>query len=183
MTSASIGHIKGVSFLSAKRYVEQSGQRRWEEVMAALPADERSVAGEAVVVGWYPVGVYSSLLRAIDRTLGQGNGAALVPLGRFQAEHDLNLFYRLVLRFWSPAILIEKTAEMWGRYHDTGVWDVKRVTATVSQWLGASDVVCPSTVAYIGRLFELVGAKGVQAHHPECVARGGRRCTWTVDWK
>ena len=77
---------------------------------------------------------------------------------------------------------------MWGRYHDTGVWDVKRegdhrVTATVSQWLGASDVVCPSTVAYIGRLFELVGAKGVQAHHPECVARGGRRCTWTVDWK
>jgi hypothetical protein len=156
--------------------------------MAALPADERSVAGEAVVVGWYPVGVYSSLLRAIDRTLGQGNGAALVPLGRFQAEHDLNLFYRLVLRFWSPAILIEKTAEMWGRYHDTGVWDVKRegdhrVTATVSQWLGASDVVCPSTVAYIGRLFELVGAKGVQAHHPECVARGGRRCTWTVDWK
>jgi hypothetical protein len=116
-----------------------------------------------------------------------GSLSTMRPLGRFQAEHDLSVFYRLVLRFWSPAILIEKTAEMWSRYHDTGVWKVtrdsdRRVTGAVSQWLGASDIMCPVVSAYVERLFELVGAKSARAQHPECGARAGQVCRWVVDW-
>jgi predicted hydrocarbon binding protein len=180
--------VKGVSFISTRRFVEQSGPGAWSRVLAAMPEEHRKIADEALAIGWYPMDGYKSLLAAIDDRLGAKNLAIMSPLGRFQAEHDLNLFYRIVLRFWSPAILIEKTAEMWGRYHDTGTWAVTRegdhrVTAAVSGWLGSGDVVCAVIVAYIARLFELVGASSARVQHPECMARGGRRCQWIVEWK
>jgi hypothetical protein len=180
--------IKGVSFISTRRFVEKRGPDAWPGVLSAMPAEHRKIADEALAIGWYPMASYRSLLDAVDARLGDGKTSVMGLLGRFQAEHDLNLFYRIVLRFWSPAILIEKTAEMWGRYHDTGVWTVvregdHRVNASVARWLGASDTVCAGVDAYIERLFELVGAASARVEHPECLARGGRRCQWIVEWK
>jgi hypothetical protein len=76
---------------------------------------------------------------------------------------------------------------MWGKYHDTGIWEVRRegerhVVGFVRQWRGASEILCAGALFYCERLFELVGAKDVRIQHPECVARGAARCQFVVDW-
>jgi predicted hydrocarbon binding protein len=178
-----------VSFAGARKFVEQHhGEPAWKSIVASLSESDQATVSSVVAVGWYPVMTYIALLRAIEKKIGGGRLAAMDALGRFQADHDLNVFYRFVLRFWSPAVLIEKTAEFWGRYHDTGTWDVRRegdhrVIGSLSQWAGAEERMCAATVAYIARLFELVGAESPRVQHPECLARGGRRCLFVIDWK
>jgi hypothetical protein len=181
------GQVKGVSFVAVKRFVEPRDASKWAPILdSLLPADAELVRS-ALAMGWYRTESYESLIATVDRALGDGKLGILGDFGRFQAEHDLNLFYRIVLRFWSPAVLIEKTAEMWGKYHDTGTWEVRResemhVVAFLGQWLGASEIMCAGLVAYVERLFELVGAKGVRVQHPECVTRGAPRCQFVVEW-
>jgi hypothetical protein len=186
-TGVGNGHIKGVSLVSARRFVEQTSADSWPKILARLTPDHAQMVDEALVVGWYPIEAYRALLVALDDVLGDGRHSVLRPLGRFQAEHDLAIFYRLILRFWSPAVVIEKTAQIWGRYHDTGTWETARhgehgATASVSGWLGSSEILCAGTTAYIVRLFELVGASNVRVRHPECTARTAKKCTWVVDW-
>jgi hypothetical protein len=181
------GQVKGVSFVAVKRFVEQRGPSKWEPIVDSLSRADAELVRSALAMGWYRTETYESLIVAVDRELGDGKLGILGDFGRFQAEHDLNLFYRIVLRFWSPAVLVEKTAEMWGKYHDTGAWEVRRdgdhhVAAFLGQWLGASEIMCAGVVSYVTRLFELVGAKGVHTQHPECVTRGASRCQFVVDW-
>jgi hypothetical protein len=185
--STSRGQVKGVSFVAVKRFVEQRGASKWGPILDSLPPADAEMVRSALAMGWYRTESYESLIAAVDRELGDGKMGILADFGRFQAEHDLKLFYRIVLRFWSPAVLIEKTAEMWGKYHDTGTWEVRRegelhVVAFLSHWLGASEIMCAGFVSYVARLFELVGAKGVRVEHPECVTRGAARCQFVVNW-
>jgi hypothetical protein len=183
------GLVKGVNFVGARHFVEQYRvPGAWPKVVAAMPAEHRDIANEALPVGWYPTEAFIALLQAIDRELGSGPLTIMPELGRFQAEHDLNVFFRFMLRFWSPAILIEKAAQVWDRYHDSGVWKVTRlgdhrVVGEVTGWLGASDVICSSSTSYIRRLFELVGASKASVEHTQCITRGDDRCAWTIDWK
>jgi hypothetical protein len=181
------GQVKGVSFVAVKRFVEQRGASKWEPIVGSLPLADGEVVRGALAIAWYRTETYEALITAVDRELGDGKLGILKDFGRFQADHDLNLFYRIVLRFWSPAVLIEKTAEMWAKYHDTGIWEVQRegeghVVAFLGQWLGASAIMCAGLVSYVERLFELVGAKGVRVQHPECVTRGAARCQFVVNW-
>lgn len=181
------GQVKGVSFVAVKRFVEQRDASKWVPILDSLLSADAELVRTALAMGWYRTESYESLIAAVDRELGDGKLGILGEFGRFQAEHDLNLFYRIVLRFWSPAVLIEKTAEMWGKYHDTGIWEVRRegemhVVAFLGQWLGASEIMCAGFVSYVERLFELVGAKGVRVQHPECVTRGAARCQFVVNW-
>lgn len=177
-----------MSFVAVRRFVEQRDASKWGPILDSLPPADAELIRNALAVGWYRTEIYESLMVAVDRELGDGKLGILGEFGRFQAEHDLNRFYRIVLRFWSPAVLIEKTAEMWAKYHDTGVWEVRRegdmhVVAFLGQWLGASKIMCAGLVSYVERLFELVGAKDVRMQHPECVTRGAARCQFVVNWK
>jgi hypothetical protein len=181
------GQVKGVSFVAVKRFVEQRDPAKWEPILGSLPPADAELVRGALAMGWYRTEIYESLITALDRALGDGKLGIMGDFGHFQADHDLNLFYRIVLRFWSPAILIEKTAEMWGKYHDTGIWEVRRegdthAVALLGQWLGASETMCAGIVSYVERLFELVGAKGVRVQHPECVTRGAAKCKFVLDW-
>ena len=181
------GQVKGVSFVAVKRFVEQRDASKWGPILDSLPPANGELVRSALAIGWYRTESYESLMIAVDRELGDGKLGILREFGRFQAEHDLKMFYRVVLRFWSPAILIEKTAEMWGKYHDTGIWEVRpegstHVVAFLGEWRGASPIMCAGIASYVERLFELVGAKDVRVQHPECVIRGATRCQFILAW-
>jgi hypothetical protein len=101
------GQIKGVSFVAVRRFVEQRDASKWGPILDSFPPADAELIRSALAVGWYRTELYESLLVAVDRELGDRKLGILRAFGRFQAEHDLNLFYRIVLRFWSPAVVIE----------------------------------------------------------------------------
>jgi predicted hydrocarbon binding protein len=87
----------------------------------------------------------------------------------------------------NPAFVLERLAEFWGRYQDSGVWTVvrtppNRVQATLEGWGSEDEATCVRLAAYTKRLFELVGAKDVYVDRRACRARGDAACVFVGGW-
>jgi hypothetical protein len=87
----------------------------------------------------------------------------------------------------SPAYVIERAASFWRRFHDSGDWSVVRrqpsgVSATLADWGSIDEASCVRLAAYMGRLFQLVGARNGQLERVACQARGDAACVFQGDW-
>ncbi|MEO6418341.1 MAG: 4-vinyl reductase [Polyangiaceae bacterium] len=162
-------------------------RERWLGEDDRPPNDERASLEGIVSVGWYSLPLYAKLIRAVDQAHGKANLALLSDLGRFEAETDLTTLYRFILRLANPAFVVEKTGELWRRYHDTGSWTMTRVNDTavdgvLEGWGHVDEALCVEALAYMARCLELVGARNVVAEHPRCRARGDADCLFRGRW-
>jgi hypothetical protein len=179
---------KGVSFVNARAFVQDRyGAPGWAATMARLREPDRVEIESTVTVGWYSLPLYARFIRAIDEAHGCGDCALLVQLGRFEAERDLTTIHRVFLRMANPAYAVEKMGEYWRRFHDTGTWKVDRATPTqvdgvLEGWGHVDRGLCRELGGYMGRVLELVGAKGVLMEHPFCRAHGDPMCSFRARW-
>ena len=180
---------KGVGFVNVRAFTEErfGGVKGWGAVVERLVAADRRELEGLLPVGWYSLGLYARLIRALDHVHGYGDLALVVQLGRFEAERDLTTIHRVLLRVANPAYLLEKNADYWRRFHDTGVWVVERqgptrVRAFLDHWGVVDAALCREVVGYLGRAWELVGAKNVRVDHARCRARGDDRCEFLGRW-
>jgi hypothetical protein len=146
------------------------GGGAWERVLASLDADAAAEVRLVVPVRWYDLGLQHRVLRAIDETLGEGDGGLVDPIGRFEAEQDLTVVHRVFMRLASPTYILEKSADYWDRFYDTGVWQIERLAPTHAR--AALVGVAPFDPlfgrylhAYIARMFELTGARSLQTSY------------------
>ncbi|HVH47177.1 MAG TPA: V4R domain-containing protein [Labilithrix sp.] len=178
----SIAKTKGVGFTNCRAFVlERFGEEGWAAVLATMSPADREDLRAVIPMGWYSLALYARLIRSIEAVYGGGRDMPLLfDLGRYEAEHDLRTIHRVLLRFANPAYVIEKTGELWRRFHDTGTWEVKRqpdgLTGVLSDWGYVDEALCVELVGYMGRCLELVGAKNVVMEHPRCRARGDKEC-------
>jgi predicted hydrocarbon binding protein len=179
---------KGISFHNVRTFtLDRYGLEGWVDVLAHLVPEDRGVLDEIVPVGWYSLALYARLIRALDQIHGAGDLALVVQLGHYEAERDLTTIQRAFLRMASPAFLLEKSAEYWRRFHDTGVWTINREGATrvrayLDDWGHVDAALCRELVGYLSRAFELVGAKNVRVDHAGCRAHGSDRCLFIGSW-
>lgn len=181
--------VKGVILDSARAFVvESASASAWDEVLDALPQDSGRQVRSSITVGWYELGLYVRLLAAMEQVLGSSRPMLCEEYGAFAAEHDLNRLFRVLLRMANPAYVLEISGEYWGRFHDSGRFEVTRISplraqTRVSDW-GAVDVrACRVLRAYIARMLELVGAKTVVVQHIRCRARGDAGCDFEISWR
>jgi hypothetical protein len=179
---------KGVRFASARAFVaERFGERGWDEALDRLTPADREAVSAVLPVGWYALALYVRLIRAIDEAHGVGDLALAVQLGRFEAERDVATTHRALLRVGSPALALDRHAELWRRTHDSGSWTLTRDGATsmfgVLSELGVDDhALCRVLVGYLGRLLDLVGARSARIEHPRCRALGDAECLFRARW-
>jgi hypothetical protein len=180
---------KGVNFVNARAFVEQRAGRigAWTQVGEGMSPDDRRMLESIIAIGWYPLAAYARLIRRIDAVLGTGDLAVVTRLGRFEAERDLKTLHRIFLRLATPTFLLDQTASYWGRFHDTGVWTIEKLSSRsaighLDAWGCVDEALCRELLAYLMRAFELTGGKSVQMDHPTCRARAGARCTFTLHW-
>lgn len=155
--------------------------------MEKLRPTDRDEIAAAVPIGWYPLALYTRLIHAMDEVHGAGDLGLVVQLGRFEAERDLTIIYRLVFRLMSPATVVVKTTDYWRKFHDTGTWEMQKVgnneiQGVLSGWGVVDHALCRELVGYFSRALELVGAQNVIVEHPECRARGYARCFFRARW-
>lgn len=140
------------------------GRGAWARVVESLDDATAADVRLVVPVRWYDLGIQHRVLRAIDETLGEGDGALVDPIGRYEADQDLTVVHRMFMRLASPSYILEKSAEYWDRFYDTGTWDVERLgegqaRATLRDVEPFDPLFARYLHAYIQRMFELTGAR------------------------
>lgn len=188
LPSRAPARTKGIAFAHTRLFVEETfGAAGWERVLGRLLPADRAEVESVISVGWYDLGSYARLLRAIDEAHGTGDLSLVVQNGRFQSERDLSTIQRLFFRLANPAYAVEKITDYWRRFHDTGSWEVNRVsesevTGALHDWGVVDRALCRELTGYMGRVLELVGAKHVIMEHTRCRALGDDVCGYRARW-
>jgi hypothetical protein len=178
---------KGITFQHIRTFCEKRfGQNGFTVLLDSLEPDERFLVEQVVAIGWYDLTLYAKLLRALDAHHGRGE-SLVEPLARYEAEQDYKTVHRLFFRLASPAFLIEKTAQYWSRFQDSGTWRIDRrgdrsVQGVLEGWAD-DEVLCRELSGYMARAIELVGGKGVVIAHPSCRGRGDPMCQFMLTWR
>ena len=183
-----MARIKGRVILNARDFVvTRDGSDAWRRVLGRLPDEEREALASMIPAGWYPMALNDHVNRAVVDSLGGGNGEPMEALGRYAAETDLKTIHRLFLRMANPAFVLERVAEFWRRYQDSGTWTVvreadNRVSAHLTGWASRDEATCVRLGAYSRHLFVLVGARHVWLERRACEARGDPACVFAGGW-
>ncbi len=181
-------HTKGSYFVHMKAFVlERYGEEGWRHLLAALPEDERRAVDTALSISWISMRTRIKTTRLFLQVLAHGEHEVLRAFGRFEAERDLSSTQRFFLRMANPGYAIEKAGQYWNRFYDWGELVVERpskqyVIATVRGSVVDDEVYCIQWMAYLLRVFELVGAKDVQVKHTHCKMRGDPHCVFEGSW-
>jgi hypothetical protein len=191
-----MARIKGTNLAHVRDFVERElGAEAAERMRRSLGPETGQAYDSFIASSWYPEQVFVDLLHALDGTLGQGDGGALLQrAGAYGAEFDVTKIHRVLFRLANPGFVLEKSMNIWHRFYDSGVWRITRPSDTSADGLlegwGIVDAVsCEYLRAYLQRMFELVGATGVVARHPECRARvvhghaPVKACRYVITWQ
>jgi hypothetical protein len=188
MVGGDLGKTKGVGFVNVRAFaVERFGAGGYTAVTERLTPADRAELDSVVPVGWYSLGLYARVIRALDEVHGYGDLSLVLQLGRYEAERDLTTIHRVFLRLANPAYVVEKFGDYWRRFHDSGRWELIResdtqVSGYLDEWGYVDHALCRELVGYMGRLLELVGARNVVMEHPKCRGRGDARCFFRGRW-
>jgi predicted hydrocarbon binding protein len=175
---------KGTIYLSVEKFViERWGEDALQECLREMPEEDRKVLHEVLAVGWYPLEPVILFHRIVDWKLGNGDLALVQEIGRYSAEWQLNAFHMLVLRFKTPKWLLNKAAQMWSRYHESGEWEVdepepQTIVGRLYGFEVADACFCTRETGWFERAVELTGGKNVQITEPRCRSRGDSHCEW-----
>lgn len=160
-----MGRAKGSNMHHMRSFVlERWGPEGMERVFEALSPDDAAEVRALVPMTWHDLGLQHRLLRVIDEVHGDGDGSLVEEIGTYEADRDLKLIHRLFLRMANPAYVLEKAGEYWGRFYDTGTWEVtrhspQRATGVLRGCAPFDPLFAVYLHSYIRRLFELVGAR------------------------
>ena len=194
-------NCRGTYYTALRAFLkERFGTGAWDELLAALDPRDRVQVESAVSIAWTDIYLRMRVTAAFVRLFGvqaareesdetrKAGFDLLVDFGHFEAEKDLTTTQRVFLRMANPAYVLEKAGQYWSRFYDWGDLKVDRKAKThaVAKLLDSAvvdELFCIHLVAYIERMFQLVGAKVVRVEHTECLARGDLACIFDVKWQ
>lgn len=174
--------MKGIGFANVRNYVrERHGDSAWLKVLNALPPSHREEVTTALAVGWYDVGHFAELLRAVDSVCGRGDLGLLREVGASEADQDLNRVLRVFLRVLTPSQIFKVEGRLWSHFQNSGAWSSTKVSggvdATLTEW-AVDEALCEELAGYLVRLVQFTGGKSVAVHHKTCRAKGHNRCVF-----
>jgi hypothetical protein len=184
-----MANSKGTVLLHVRTFVTtRFSEGAWRAVVASLAPADRATLQSVVGTSWYDAELQVRLFRATDQVCGRGDLAVIDALGAYEAEQDLTRIHRLFFRFANPAYVLEKAAEYWTRFHDTGRWKIERTGQTSAagalSGFALTDVAyCVYLRAYIERLFHLAGSVESSVAHGACRSRGDHACVFSGSWR
>jgi hypothetical protein len=178
----------GSGFVNCRAFVrERFGEEALQRVLARLAPVDGEMMMRANALGWYDLGCYARMLRAVDAELGNGELRLLGELGRFQAECDTPRLFRTLMRLATPSTILQWGMALWTQYSDTGSWKIERLGRSrfrgTLTGVGLVDAaLCAEVRGYAERLVELAGGRGVIALHTQCEALGDPACVFEGEW-
>lgn len=123
LTQLSGAKMKGFSLLQLIATIEaEHGPEVIEAWRASVPtAQQAQVDRRAVTsVAWMPVEYYYHLAGWVIDAKHQGDARVALDLGAAVATREINAFFRMVLRFTTPSMVMSLSGRVWRSYFDRG---------------------------------------------------------------
>ena len=184
-----MANFKGTVFESTRMFAEQRfGIDAPDRILAELDVADRDVLTGVNALGWYPVDPILRYHYALDKLYGNGDLTLCEAAGRFSAGWAMNTVLKVFIRFRSPTWLIERATSVWGRYHDTGRWEIAptggdRIQGDLYDFAVRDRAFCARLRGWLGGATELTGGQNVTVFETQCVCRGGHHCVFTTTWR
>jgi hypothetical protein len=184
-----VAQFKGIVFESTRMYTERHfGTGSSEKVLSDLSATDRELLSSVDILGWYPVEPVIAYHYALDKRFGRGDLALCSEAGRFSATWSMNTVLKVFLRFKSPTWLIDRATRVWGRYHDTGHWNVtnpapNRIVGELVDHGIRDPAFCARLCGWLQGAIEATGGQGGVVTETACKCRGQARCTFELTWR
>lgn len=171
--------MKGFSLLKlldVMEVYEPGLSTAWRETlppaMHAL-ADPRSITS----VSWVPIELYyDGVAFIVARKLG-GKAHAGVDVGHMTAAGEINSFFRFVLGFTTPVMVLKMSGRFWRQYYDTSKMEVIRGDNTgckvvITQWGLTNDATLYELGGSLVAWMEASRARNVRLTRLEITATG-----------
>jgi hypothetical protein len=181
--------VKGASFVGTLEFIEArfGGPARDRVLKRLSPEDRALVGGLLLPIGMYPLSAFINLLRATEDELGSGDCALLTERGSWVAMKDIRTTHKLVMKFMSPAWIIQKGAGLWKNFHTSGRWEASPdgthgARAVLYDIAIVDAALCATLKGWIIGMLTVGGCKHLKVVHTECRTRGAPACVYLASW-
>jgi len=184
-----LAKFKGSVFVSTRMFADKEfGEGAHARVLSELPVSERELLSAVQVLDWVPVEPVLHYHHALDRMYGNGDLSVCTAAGRFSAGWAINTVLKVFVRFRSPVWLVEKGTSVWGRYHDTGRWQIERqpghrILGQLIDFQVRDVAFCARLRGWLQGAVELTGGKHATVTEPRCVNHGHSCCAFSMVWQ
>jgi hypothetical protein len=184
--NAVVAKTSGAAVMALQLYVDRSfGDKAFEKVLWKMkPAEGEPLRGIILPVNWYPTESFVHAIETAHEIFGAND--FFESYGAAAAEFEITAFQKFLLRFASPAFLMDRAGKVWSRFHDTGRWEMhgkgKQFSGTLIDFGVVSAGYCRMLTAWIRRAGQLTGSQGGDVQHPQCRAKGAPSCLFTGWW-
>jgi hypothetical protein len=182
-------NFKGTVYESTRLFtVREFGEDAVPRLLKELPAEDQRVLTELHAIGWCPVEPVLRFHHALDRVYGNGDFRLCEKAGHFSAGWSFNTVLKVFLRFRSPVWLIERATSVWGRYHDTGRWQVAaagphQIQGEIRDFAVRDPAFCARLRGWLRGAVELTGGREVVVTETHCACHGAPHCAFSLSWQ
>lgn len=127
-------NIIGRGLSGVLKYIKiKAGEEGLEKILNKLSEEDRAIFSDRIHPGqWYPFKTYVNILTLVDQELGKGDLSVCKDIGRWSAERDLRVVFKLYTADTFKDLNILKTAPhvMWKGYYDQGDMEFPEIPRT-----------------------------------------------------
>ncbi len=110
-----LSEVKGIWFVTARRYLLERHPRLYPEVLAAMPSAHRDAMAEPLTSRWYPEETMRAALSAVSEIVARGDRSRMLAMFDGCTELGVNHFFRIALRLTSTQFALRLLPTMWDR--------------------------------------------------------------------
>jgi hypothetical protein len=186
-----MAQFKGTIFIASQLFTERTfGPDAAERCLRELEPQDRALLQGISAVGWYPVEPILRYHHALQRLHGAADAGFDVceRVGEFSAEWAIKGILKVFVRFKSPHFLMQKNGAVWGRYHDSGRWEMgpehpHRLSGRLYEFAVRDEAFCARLRGWVRGAVKMTGGRDPQVSEPSCRCHGAEYCEFVVEWR
>jgi hypothetical protein len=177
-------NYKGAPIVVLRGKIRERGHEVEEALRQQLPVETRRIYDTLVATAWIPIGDAQRILDEAALILTPDQPDPHFALGKVMAHEMLTGVYRFIVRVVTVPFLVEQSATLWGKYHDTGTASSDRPHSHSARMIVRGYPSLPEgmrkiTAGWIASSVEQTGEKNVHVRTNNSPAAWD----WLVSWR
>jgi hypothetical protein len=179
--------VKGSALVARVRWVREKHPDAYQQFLRALSPETARLAGDFMLLDWYPFPMFIELCTVLDRLFGAGDLALCYEIGRYAADVNLKTMYRLLFKLGSVQFILRRAAMAWKMSYDAGelvlrTEDARSAQLEIVDFPTPHRAHCLSVKGWMSRALEMSGARE-SVIKERCKLLGDPRCEFAAKWR